>query len=173
MFQWLLFRSARTSYRAFDSRPPVRPSTRPPATIFPEFIDELKQCRKASGTPQIAYFMKADDVSYPNLDEKANTNTNTETNKGETNDSYDVIYFWKGDDKRILNMICGRQGLENTKYKHKHKDNYIQRQVQEPLKLYFRTRKKFAYMCALDVLLKDFSCDPLVLCSGNLTLTCA
>ena len=55
--------------------------------------------------------------------------------------------------------------------KHKHKENYIQRQVQEPLKLYFRTRKKFAYMCALDVLLKDFSCDPLVLCSGNLTLT--
>ena len=30
------FRSARTSYRAFDSRP-----VRPPTTIFPEFIDEL------------------------------------------------------------------------------------------------------------------------------------
>ena len=90
-----LFRSARTSYRAFD----FRPSTRPPATIFPEFIDELYHCRQASGTPQTLYFLKADDVSYPNSDENTNTetntgtNTNTETNKGKTNDSYDVIYF--------------------------------------------------------------------------------
>ena len=101
---------------------PVHPSVRPPATIFPEFIDELKQFNSgsetvASGTPQIAYFMKADDVSYPNLDENTNTktntatNTNTETNKGKTNDSYDVIYCLKGDDKRILKMICYRQGL--------------------------------------------------------------
>ena len=51
--------------------------------------------------------MKAGDVNYPNLDENtstktnAETNTNTETNKGKTND---VIYFRKGDDKRILNM---------------------------------------------------------------------
>ena len=49
--------------------------------------------------------MKADDVSYPNSDEKTNRNTNTETNtntdkntntetnKGKINDSYDVIYF--------------------------------------------------------------------------------
>ena len=35
---YLFFRSARTSCRTFDvSRPPVHP----PATIFPEFIDEL------------------------------------------------------------------------------------------------------------------------------------
>ena len=40
----------------------------------------MKQCRQASGTPQIAYFMKADDVSYPNSDKNTNTNTNTETN---------------------------------------------------------------------------------------------
>ena len=61
--------------------------------------------------------MKADDVSYPNSDENTNTktntdtNTNTGTNKGKTNDSYDVIYCLKEDDKRILNMICYRQGL--------------------------------------------------------------
>ena len=71
-----LFRSARTSYRAFDFRP-VRPPLR----------------------------------NNPNSDENTNTKTNTETNKRKTNDSYDVIYFWKGDDKRILNMICHRQGL--------------------------------------------------------------
>ena len=65
---------------------PVHPSVRPPATIFPEFIDELKQCRQASGTPQIAYFMKADDVSYPNSNTETSTKTNTETNtKTETN----------------------------------------------------------------------------------------
>ena len=67
-------------------RPSVRPPVRPPATIFPEFIDELKQCRQASGTPQIAYFMKADDVSYPNSNTETSTKTNTETNtKTETN----------------------------------------------------------------------------------------
>ena len=71
-----IFRSARTSYRAFDSRLSVRP----PATISPEFIYELKHCRQASGTPKIVYFLKAHDVSYPNSDE--NTNTKTETNKG-------------------------------------------------------------------------------------------
>ena len=38
-----LFRSARTSCRTFD----VHPSTRP-ATIFPEFIDELYHCRQTS-----------------------------------------------------------------------------------------------------------------------------
>ena len=66
--------------------PSVHPSVRPPATIFPEFIDELKQCRQASGTPQIAYFMKADDVSYPNSNTETSTKTNTETNtKTETN----------------------------------------------------------------------------------------
>ena len=100
-----IFRSARTSYRTFDSRPPVHPSVRPPATIFPELIDELKHCRQASGTPQIVYFLKAHDVSYPNSDKNSNTETNTntntntetntktETNKGKTNDTYDVIYF--------------------------------------------------------------------------------
>ena len=46
---------------------PVHPSTRP-ATIFHELIDELKHCRQASGTPKIVYFLKADDVSYPNSD---------------------------------------------------------------------------------------------------------
>ena len=60
-----VFRSARTSYRAFDFRPPVRP----PATNFPEFIDELTHCRQASRTPQIVYFLKAHDVNYLNLDE--------------------------------------------------------------------------------------------------------
>ena len=64
--------------------PSVRPPVRPPATIFPEFIEELKHCRQASGTPQIAYFMKADDVSYPNSDKNENTETNTKTNT-ETN----------------------------------------------------------------------------------------
>ena len=48
------------------------PSTRP-ARIFPEFIDELKHCRQASGTPQIIYFLKANDVSYPNSEENSNT----------------------------------------------------------------------------------------------------
>ena len=79
--------------------PSISPSTRPPATIFPEFIDELKHFRQASGTPQIVHFLKADDVSYPNSDENTNTKTNTETNTntetktGKTNYSYDVIYF--------------------------------------------------------------------------------
>ena len=51
--------------------------------------------------------------SDKNTNTKTNTdtNTNTETNKGKTNDSYDVIYCLKGDDKRILNMICYRQRL--------------------------------------------------------------
>ena len=65
--------------------PLIEPSSvHPSAPIFPEFIDELKHCRQASGTPQIAYFMKADDVSYPNSDENSNTETNTKTNT-ETN----------------------------------------------------------------------------------------
>ena len=46
-----------------------------------------------------------------NTKTNTDTNTNTGTNKGKTNDSYDVIYCLKGDDKRILNMICYRQGL--------------------------------------------------------------
>ena len=41
--------------------------------------------------------MKTDDVSYPNESTNAKTNTETntktETKKGQTNDSYDVIYF--------------------------------------------------------------------------------
>ena len=51
--------------------------------------------------------------SDENTNTKTNTdtNTNTGTNKGKTNDSYDVIYCLKGDDKRILNMICYRQHL--------------------------------------------------------------
>ena len=69
--------------------PSVRPS--PPSTpIFPEFIDELKQCRQASGTPQIVYFIKADDVSYPNLYENSNTETNTKT-KTQTNTKTETI----------------------------------------------------------------------------------
>ena len=132
----IIFRSARTSYRA--SVRPV-PSTRP-ATIFPEFIDELKHCHQASGTPQIVYFLKADDVSYPNSDENTNTktntgtNTNTETNKGKTNDTYDVIYFRKEDDKRFLNIICGRQHLRKykDKDKHKHKDKYKNNRPEPP-----------------------------------------
>ena len=59
---------------------PVRPSVHPSAQIFPEFIDELKHCRQASGTPQIVYFPNAHDVRYPNLDRYTNTNTKTETN---------------------------------------------------------------------------------------------
>ena len=63
---------------------PVHPSR--PAAIFPELIDELKHCRWASGTPQIVYFLKAHDVSYPNSDENSNTETNTKINTGtETN----------------------------------------------------------------------------------------
>ena len=69
--------------------PLIEPSSvpsRPPATIFPEFIDELKHCRQASGTPQIVYFLKAHDVSYPNSDKNSNTETNTNTNTNtETN----------------------------------------------------------------------------------------
>ena len=65
---------------------PVRPSVHPSAQIFPEFIDELKHCRQASGTPQIVYFLKAHDVSYPNSDKNSNTETNTNTNTNtETN----------------------------------------------------------------------------------------
>ena len=52
----------------------------PPALIFPEFTDDLKYCRQASGTPQIVYFLKAYDVSYPNWNKYSNTKT--ETNKG-------------------------------------------------------------------------------------------
>ena len=72
--------------------PLVEPSSvpsRPPATIFPEFIDELKHCRQASGTPQIVYFLKAHDVSYPNSDKNSNTETNTNTNT-ETNTKTDT-----------------------------------------------------------------------------------
>ena len=49
--------------------PLIEPSSvRPSAPIFPEFIDELKHCRQASGTPQIVYFPNAHDVRYPNSD---------------------------------------------------------------------------------------------------------
>ena len=74
---------------------PVRLSVRP-ATTFPEFIDELLQCRQASGSPQTVHFLKADDVSYPYPDENTNTETNTKTNT-ETNTRTDtnkgVTYF--------------------------------------------------------------------------------
>ena len=48
----------------------IQPSipVRPPALIFPEFTDDLKYCRQASGTPQIVYFLKTHDVSYLNSD---------------------------------------------------------------------------------------------------------
>ena len=105
---------------------PSRPSTRPPAPIFPEFIDQLKHCHQASETLKIIYFLKAHHASYQYSDKNSNTDTNTKTNtdtnsntKTETNkerswDTYGVIYFWKGDDKRILSMICVRQGPSNT-----------------------------------------------------------
>jgi len=76
--------------------PLIEPSSvHPSATIFPEFIDELKHCRQASGTPQIIYFLKDDDVSYHNTNTNANTETNTktETKKGRALDTYGVIYF--------------------------------------------------------------------------------
>ena len=70
----------------------IQPSipVRPPALIFPEFTDDLKYCRQASGTPQIVYFLKTHDVSYLNSDENSNRETNTKTNtqtntKTETN----------------------------------------------------------------------------------------
>ena len=109
-----LFRSARTSCRTFDvsvpSRPPVRNNfswvhrwavTLPPGLRYPSncIFYESWWCQLSN--------------SDENTNTKTNTdtNTNTETNKGKTNDSYDVIYCLKGDDKRILNMICYRQGL--------------------------------------------------------------
>ena len=101
-----------------------------PSSVHPPIIDELKHCYQASGTPQIVYFLKAHDVSYPNSNTETNTKTNTETNtKTETNkgrswDTYGVIYFWKGDDKRILNMICFRQALRKYKHKDKYRDKY-------------------------------------------------
>ena len=71
----------------------IQPSipVRPPALIFPEFTDDLKYCRQASGTPQIVYFLKIHDASYlnsdKNLDTETNAKTNTETNtKTETNE---------------------------------------------------------------------------------------
>ena len=42
---------------------------------------------------------------------KYKTNTKPETNKGKTYDTYDVIYFWKGNDKRSLNT----QNMQNMK----------------------------------------------------------
>ena len=60
------------------------PSTRPPATIFPEFIDKLLHCRQTSGTTQTIHILKVHDVSYPNSDKNSNTETNTKTNT-ETN----------------------------------------------------------------------------------------
>ena len=108
-----LFRSARTSCRTFDVSVPSRPVrnnfswvhrwavTLPPGLRYPSnciFYESL-WCKLSN--------------SDENTNTKTNTdtNTNTETNKGKTNDSYDVIYCLKGDDKRILNMICYRQGL--------------------------------------------------------------
>ena len=110
-----IFRSARTSCRTFDvpSTRPVHPSrnnfswvhrwavTLPPGLRYPSncIFYESWWCQLSN--------------SDENTNTKTNTdtNTNTETNKGKTNDSYDVIYFWKGDDKRILNVIYGRLGL--------------------------------------------------------------
>ena len=107
--------------------PPVCSFIHSPTPIFPEFIVELLHCRQTSGTPQTVYILKAHDARYPKSDENKNTKTNTRTNtnkntktdtkKGVTWDTYDVIYFWKGDDKRILDIIWGRQGLHNTNTK--------------------------------------------------------
>ena len=71
-------------YRLFFLGPV--PSTSP-STIFPEFIDELKHCRRASGTPQTIHFLKAHDVSFPNSDKNSNTATNTKTNTNTKTDT--------------------------------------------------------------------------------------
>ena len=110
-----VFRSASASCRTFDvpSTRPVHPSrnnfswvhrwavTLPPGLRYPSncIFYESWWCQLSN--------------SDENTNTKTNTdtNTNTETNKGKTNDSYDVIYCLKGDDKRILNMICYRQRL--------------------------------------------------------------
>ena len=100
-------------HSSVPSRPPV-PSTRAnfswvhrwALTLFPGLR-----------YPSNCIFYESWWCQLSNSDENTNTktntdtNTNTETNKGKTNDSYDVIYCLKVDDKRILNMICYRQGL--------------------------------------------------------------
>ena len=84
--------------------------------------------------PQIVYFLKAHDVGYPKSDKNTNINTNTETNKWKTWYTYDVIYFWKGDDKRILNVICDRQSLRKNNTKTNTKTNT--RTTDRPMMLY-------------------------------------
>ena len=71
-------------YRLFFLGPV--PSTSP-STNFPEFIDELKHCRRASGTPQTIHSLKAHDVSFPNSDKNSNTATNTKTNTNTKTDT--------------------------------------------------------------------------------------
>ena len=113
-----VFRSARTSCRTFDvpSRPPV-PSTRPVRNNFSWVHRWAVTLPPGLRYPSNCIFYESWWCQLSNSDENTNTktntdtNTNTETNKGKTNDSYDVIYCLKGDDKRILNMICYRQGL--------------------------------------------------------------
>ena len=114
----IVFRSARTSCRTFDSpsRPPV-PSTRPVRNNFSWVHRWAVTLPPGLRYPSNCIFYESWWCQLSNSDENTNTktntdtNTNTETNKGKTNDSYDVIYCLKGDDKRILNMICYRQRL--------------------------------------------------------------
>ena len=87
LFEQVLGGAQGLIYRLFFLGPV--PSTSP-STFFPEFIDELKHCRRASGTPQTIHFLKAHDVSVPNSDKNSKTGTNTKTNteintKTETN----------------------------------------------------------------------------------------
>ena len=109
------FRSARTSCRTYDF--PV-PSTCPPVRNNFSWV-HIWAVTLPSGLryPSNRIFYESWWCQLSNSDENTNTktntdtNTNTGTNKGKTNDSYDVIYCLKGDDKRILNMICYRQRL--------------------------------------------------------------
>ena len=111
-----IFRSARTSCRTFDFSRPV-PSTRPVRNNFSWVHRWAVTLPPGLRYPSNCIFYESWWCQLSNSDENTNTktntdtNTNTETNKGKTNDSYDVIYCLKGDDKRILNMICYRQGL--------------------------------------------------------------
>ena len=110
----IIFRSARTSYRAFDSRPSTHPPVRNNFSWVHRWAVTLPPGLRY---PSNCIFYESWWCQLSNSDENTNTktntdtNTNTETNKGKTNDSYDVIYCLKGDDKRILNMICYRQRL--------------------------------------------------------------
>ena len=140
--QWI-FRSARTSYRAFVR--PV-PSTRP-ATIFPQYIDELKHCCQASGTPKTVYFLKVHDVSYPNSDENTNTKTKTKTNTfrerlqgailGTCDLSHEILELSDeetGPDQKTDNDKDKYKIYLESKYKYKDKDNDKDKYIESTFK---------------------------------------